>query len=103
MIPHRKMVNTIRLEEYRGESSVGATYSDPEEVRAFVEEVETLVLDSNGQETISSATVYMGPREVPAKSRVTLWPGMDVSRETTVITAKTWRKKRLAHTVMNLR
>lgn len=102
MIPHRKMVNTVRLEEYQGESSLGPVYADPVELRALVEEVETLVLDTNGQEVVSNATVYMDARDVPAKSRVTLWPGLGVSRETQVITAATWRKLRLAHTVLRL-
>lgn len=103
MIPHRKMANTVRLEDYRGESSIGAVYADPVDLRALVEEVETLTLDSNGQEVLSNATVYMDARDVPAKSRVTLWPGMDVSRETQVISAATWRNLRHAHTVLKLR
>ena len=102
MIPQRKLVNTVVLETFRGETSIGEVYDPPVRLPALVEQIEALVLNSNGDEVVSNATVYMNPRDVPAKSKVTLWPGSDVSRETRVITASKWENVRLAHTVLRL-
>jgi hypothetical protein len=72
----------VTVEPYLGVGPSGPQYGPTVVVRAFVEERTRLVRSPEGDEVISSATVYarLGP-SCPAKSRVRLPSG----RRTTVI------------------
>jgi hypothetical protein len=62
----------IIIREYQGDGPYGPSYGDPYEVRCYFEKKRELVRDSNGQEIVSSAKMFLDPvHEPPPKSIVT--------------------------------
>ena len=83
-IPGWLLRHHILIEPYLGDSSTGALYGPPQQVRCFVDEQTRAVRSPGGEETTSSSTAYTAPgTTAPPLSRVTLPSG----RTTTVIAA----------------
>lgn len=82
-VPGFLLVHRISIEPYAGNSAYGPVFGVAVAgVRCLVEEQNRLVRASNGDEVVSSTTVYCKPgTAAPAKSRITLPDG----RVTTVI------------------
>ncbi|MEU9640944.1 hypothetical protein [Streptomyces sp. NPDC048188] len=81
-VPGWLLRHRITIEPYLGDSSTGALYGPPQQVRAFVDEQTRTVVSAGGEQTTSSSTAYTAPgTTAPPLSRVTLPSG----RVTTVI------------------
>lgn len=103
MIPSRRLVNTVRVQDYKGSGSMGDVYEDPKEYPAWVESSQELILNEGGNEVVSSLRVYLNPVEISEGAKVTVWPGEDIEFETRAIRIDQYRNVRLSHTVMHLR
>lgn len=83
-IPGWLLRHRITIDPYLGDSSTGALYGPPQQVRAFVDEQTRVVVSPGGEQVTSSSTAYTAPgTTAPPLSRVTLPSG----RVTTVIAA----------------
>jgi hypothetical protein len=72
-LPARLRTHTISIEPYTGSGAFGSTYGPPVDVTCRVEEVVRLVRGADGDEAVSSTTVYCDADVViPAESRVTV-------------------------------
>ena len=71
-------VHTVTAEPYLGAGANGAKYDDPVTFPAFVEQKRQIVRDANGEQVVSSTTVYCDPAyaaNLAPKSRVTFAAG----------------------------
>ncbi|MFI8104706.1 hypothetical protein [Streptomyces sp. NPDC086023] len=76
IIPLWVLRHTVTIEAYLGDTSAGPSYAAGVAARAFVEEKDRTVRDSDGEEVTASTTVYLLPsQECPARSRLTLPSG----------------------------
>ncbi|MFF7553568.1 hypothetical protein ACFZA9_11860 [Streptomyces olivaceus] len=83
-VPGWLLRHRITIEEYLGDSSTGALYGPPQQVRAFVDEQTRAVVSPGGETVTSSSTAYTAPgTTAPPLSRVMLPSG----RVTKVIAA----------------
>lgn len=103
MIPHSKKVNTVRIEQHKGRSSIGDVFADPVDYPALIEARQELVVNESGDEELSTATVHLDPIVVTTKARVTLHPGTDLEKTAKVIQVGQYRGMRLEHTVLRVR
>lgn len=72
VIPAFVLVHTVTIEAYLGDSANGPRYGAPVTARALVEETVRTVRNAQGEEVVSSTTVYMLPTQAcPPESRVT--------------------------------
>lgn len=74
-IPSDLLIHTVTVEPYEGRSSVGPIYGEPFELDCMRQGGNRLVRDTDGNERVSSVTLYAAPGQaaaVPAGSRVTL-------------------------------
>lgn len=84
-IPSRLLPHTVVVRPFLGAGPYGDVWGEAETVkRALVEDKTQVVRDAGAREVTSSTTVYLEPRELPAGSEVTVWPGTQ------------WEKKRKA-------
>lgn len=92
-IPAKFRTHIISVEPYSGSGAYGSTYGPPVDVACRVEDVTRLVRGSNGDEVVSSSTVYCDSDVViPPESRVTV-----NGRVTTVLTVSDLSWSRLGH------
>ena len=74
-LPRRLLKDLVTFELYLGDGAFGPIYGDPVTVLGKVSATRQLVRDSNGEEVVSEATVYVHPDDadpcVPG-SRVTI-------------------------------
>lgn len=103
MIPSNKLVNRVKIEQYKGRSSIGDVFDDPEVLPALIEARQELVVNDSGEEELSTATVHLDPIVVSTKARVTLHPGSDLEQVAKVINVGQYRGTRLEHTVLRVR
>lgn len=86
MMPFR---DAVRYEAKLGEGAYGPEYADPvTPQRSAIDEKQKLVRLADGSTAISSARIALDPEhEMPVGSRVTLHPGTERERTTTVMVA----------------
>lgn len=88
-LPGYLKVHSITIEPLEGVYSHGNKYGDPVTHRCFVDNGTTLQLDSEGNEVVSSARVFMDSgADIPVLSRVTIQRKGAKKRVTYVIDVK---------------
>lgn len=76
VIPSFVLVHTVTIEAYLGDTSTGPRYAAPVAARALVEETIRTVRSPQGEEVVSSTTIYLLPSQAcPPESRVTTHTG----------------------------
>ncbi|WP_369778836.1 hypothetical protein [Streptomyces sp. R33] len=79
-IPGWLLRHTVTIEAYIGDSAYSPLYAAPVTARAFVEEKVRTVRNRDGEEVVSSTTVYLLPtQDCPPESRVTTHTGRTAS------------------------
>ncbi len=89
-LPRVLTPHTVTVEDKTGDGAYGPVFAAARTVRRCrVEDKRSLVRDSDGQEVVSMARLFLRPESgpVPVGSKVTLRPGAPDERIAVVITA----------------
>jgi hypothetical protein len=78
--------HTVRVAAFRAGGGLGGGYTAARDVDSFVTDETQTIVGIDGKDTVSSANVATNFDELaPLGSRVTLWPGTDIERTSTVV------------------
>ena len=73
MIPPGMKVHTVQVAAYLGSGTYGETWDDPKDVACWLEDGNKLVVNSLGEQVVSTTQVFMDLEdEPPAKSKITV-------------------------------
>lgn len=85
-LPAHFTPHAVRIAAYKAGGGLGGGHAPARDVDASVVDETQAIVGIDGKDTISSANVSTNFDELaPLGSRVTLWPGTDIERTSTVV------------------